>query len=114
MRKLITMAAVFAGVVLAFAGGPARASNVSSEITDMWWTPAESGWGVNVVLQGDVAFATFFLYDTARKPVWYTAQLTKQGNAFVWSGGLYATNGPWFGPVQSGVRIRPYGWQRSL
>jgi hypothetical protein len=90
-------AMAMAALLFANVHAPAMASNVSSEITDMWWNPAESGWGINVVLQGDVAFATFFLYDTAHNPVWYTAQLTKQSNAFVWSGGLYATSGPWFG-----------------
>ena len=74
----------------------ASASTNTSEITDMWWNPAESGWGVNIILQNGVAFATFFAYDTNHNPVWYTAPLYYQGN-FVWSGALYATNGPWFG-----------------
>ena len=82
----------------------ARASTNTSEITDMWWNPAESGWGVNIILQNSVAFATFFVYDANHNPVWYTAPLYKQGSAFVWSGALYATNGPWFGgPFPPGV-----------
>ena len=76
----------------------------------MWWNPAESGWGLNVILQNNVAFATFFLYDNARNPVWYTAQLTDQGG-FVLAGPLYATTGPWFGgPFNSStVTIRQAG-----
>jgi len=31
----------------------AGASTYSSEITDMWWNSAESGWGVNVIFQGN-------------------------------------------------------------
>jgi len=81
----------------------ARASTSTSEITDMWWNPAESGWGVNIILQNSVVFATFFVYDTNRNPVWYTAPLYYQGT-LVWSGGLYATSGPWFGgPFPPGV-----------
>lgn len=74
----------------------AWASTSTSEITDMWWNPAESGWGVNLVLQNNVAFLTFFIYDANRNPVWYTSDIHYQGN-FVWTGTLYATNGPWFG-----------------
>src|ERR1700730_7131598 len=72
----------------------ARASTTTSEITDMWWNPAESGWGVNIILQNSVVFATFFVYDANRNPVWYTAPRYGQSSAFVWSGALYATNGP--------------------
>jgi len=78
-----------------------RASTNSSEITDMWWNPAESGWGVNVILQNDVAFLTFFVYDTSQTPIWYTSAVQYQGangaGALVWTGNLYATRGPWFG-----------------
>jgi hypothetical protein len=112
MRTLKAIAAAFAAVVLM--SSPVRASKVTSEITDMWWNAAESGWGVNVVLQSDVAFATFFLYDNARNPVWYTASLAKESQHFVWSGSLSATNGPWFGgPFNSAtVSVRPAGTAR--
>lgn len=102
------------GIVLAtclFIEAPsASASTDISEITDMWWNPAESGWGLNIILQNNVAFATFFIYDSSGKPVWYTAQLADQGN-FVFSGSLYATTGPWFGgPFNAGsVTVRPAG-----
>lgn len=74
----------------------AFASSRTTEITDMWWNPAESGWGVNIVLQNDVAFMTFFIYDAAHNPVWYSSDVHYQGGG-VWSGALYATNGPWYG-----------------
>jgi hypothetical protein len=87
----------------------ARASTSTSEITDMWWNPAESGWGVNIILQNSVVFATFFVYDTNRNPVWYTAPLYYQGN-LVWTGALYATTGPWFGgPFPPTTTIRQAG-----
>lgn len=76
------------------------ASTMTSEITDMWWNPDESGWGVNITLQNNIAFLTFYLYDTNRSPVWYSAAAYYQGNvggALVWTGDLYATTGPWFG-----------------
>lgn len=93
--------------------GNAHASTNSSEITDMWWNPAEAGWGVNIVLQNNVAFMTFFVYDAVENPVWYTSDVHFQGNnggALVWAGNLYATKGPWFGgPFASNVTTRPAG-----
>jgi hypothetical protein len=72
-------------LVLTIATPHADASTDSTEITDQWWNPAESGWGVNVVLQNNVAFLTFFVYDTAQNPVWYTAVGYRTTNAFVWT-----------------------------
>ena len=93
VRRLILL------VVFALSCGTAGASTVSTEITDMWWNPAESGWGVNVILQGDTAFLTFFVYDTGRIPIWYTsdAHLQSAASPLTWTGKLYETRGPWFG-----------------
>ena len=98
MRKLLCSLAA----ALVFAFNPVQGSTFSSEITDMWHIPAESGWGVNIIVQNNIAFVTFFVYDTNQNPVWYTAQLTQQPGTFFWSGPLYATRGPWFG----GARFR--------
>jgi hypothetical protein len=85
-------------VVTALSCVAARASTVSTDITDMWWNPSESGWGVNVVLQGDTAFLTFFVYDAQRHPVWYSAAayLDPGASPLAWHGDLYETQGPWF------------------
>jgi hypothetical protein len=88
-------------MLLVLCAGFAGASTNTSEITDIWWNPAESGWGVNIVLQNDVAFMTFFVYDAAQNAVWFTSDIHYQGingaGALVWTGALYATKGPWFG-----------------
>jgi len=55
MKRLLALAAA------AFAL-PALASTHSTDYTDLWYLPAESGWGVNVVQQNDIVFATFFVY----------------------------------------------------
>jgi len=107
VRRMLQVLAM----VVAFGIATARASTSSSEITDQWWNPGESGWGVNVVLQGDVAFLTFFVYDSNGNPVWYTsdAHLATDGTA-VWNGRLFATTGPWFGgPFTTPVRGRQAG-----
>ena len=64
--------------------------------TDIWWNPAESGWGVNFIQADNFIFATFFIYGPQQQPTWVTAQLTRDANG-VWSGPLYATTGPYYG-----------------
>ena len=97
-------------LVFVLACTPARASSASSEITDMWWNPGESGWGVNVILQAGVAFLTFFVYDSKSVPIWYTSDAYAGDNS-AWTGKLYQTNGPWFGGPFSpdNVTVRQVG-----
>ena len=45
-----TFRAAVAAILLSFCL-VAKASTYSTEITDMWWNPSESGWGVNVILR---------------------------------------------------------------
>jgi hypothetical protein len=103
------LSSLFACAV-AFASPGAAASTNTTEITDMWFNPAEAGWGVNMILQNNVAFMTFFIYDENRNPVWYTAELHFR-SGFEWSGLVYASGGPWFGGTfpPAGVTIRQAG-----
>ena len=48
----------------------------ATDYTDIWYIPAESGWGANVVQSDNFLFVTFFIYGADNKPTWYTAQLT--------------------------------------
>src|SRR5258706_5677555 len=77
------------------------ATTVSTEYTDMWWVPEESGWGANVTQQGDTLFVTIFVYDAQMSPIWYVAPATTFQGAAKFTGPLYATTGPWFagGPL---------------
>ena len=82
----------------------AAATTVSTEYTDMWWNPEESGWGANVIQQGDTLFVTLFVYDAQHNPIWYVAPATTFGGASRFSGPLYVTTGPWFA---DGARFNP-------
>lgn len=76
-----------------------RASGAAN-YTALWWNPAESGWGLNVNQQGDIAFATLFTYDASGNPMWLVmSNGTRQGNADAFSGDLYRTTGPAFNAV---------------
>jgi hypothetical protein len=71
-----------------------RATSVNYQ--DLWWNPAESGWGVNVTHQSDILFATLFIYDAAGRDMWLVlSNGAKQPNGS-FTGDLYRTVGPAF------------------
>jgi hypothetical protein len=67
----------------------------AADYTDLWWNPAESGWGVNIVQSDAFMFLTFFIYGQDRKPTWYTAALNRDASG-AYSGGLYLTGGSYY------------------
>ena len=73
----------------------AGASADTIDQSDLWWNPAESGWGVQLAHRGQVIFATMYVYDVQAKPTWATAILRPSPAG--WSGDLYVTTGPHFG-----------------
>jgi len=94
--------ALVVATLLSFASPATRAA----DYTDLWWIPAESGWGVNVVQTDNFMFLTFFIYGQDHKPTWYTAGLVLDSTG-AYSGGLYATTGtyyaqPW-NPIDAGA-----------
>ena len=68
---------------------------IASEYTDLWVTAGEDAWGVNFVQWGSVIFATFYIYDINKRPVWYTAVLNWDGVS-KYAGTLFATQGTYF------------------
>lgn len=70
--------------------------------TDLWWrSPAfsESGWGVNIMHQGDILFVTWFTYDAAGKGLWLVGSNVARTAANTYSGQLFRTTGPAFSAV---------------
>ena len=66
-------------------------------VQDLWWNPAESGWGVNLTHQEDTLFATLFTYAPNGQPVWYVmSEGERAATGFTFSGALYRTRGPAF------------------
>lgn len=109
------LAAALAAISLA-AGAAPRPATIGTDYTDLWWNPQESGWGVNVVQQGETAFITLFVYGPDGRPTWYFAS-----NARVFAldadgipsfrGTLYQAKGPWIGEAfdPAKVEARPVG-----
>lgn len=81
----------------------AYANSASTDLSDMWWNPNESGWGMNVAHQNDTLFITLYVYANNSAPTWYVApqvdyvRPSSGGSGLVYSGALYATSGPWLG-----------------
>jgi len=61
-------------------------------MTALWWNELESGWGVTLTQQTDIAFATMFTYDSNGFPTWYVASnCAVSGNGC--TGTLYEVTG---------------------
>ena len=78
---------------------PVAASSFTTDQSDSWWIPNESGWGIQFVERGSTIFATMYVYGPDSKATWYTATMDRAGNSLTWTGDLYATTGPYFAAV---------------
>ncbi|HTR58779.1 MAG TPA: hypothetical protein VMM27_11440 [Casimicrobiaceae bacterium] len=73
---------------------PLRAQAI--DYSDIWFLPAESGWGVNLIQNEDVIFATFFVYGANNQPTWFVAVMNRDGSGN-FTGNLYTTVGSYYG-----------------
>jgi len=71
------------------------AARAATDYSDIWWNPAESGWGINLVQNASVIFATFFIYAEGGTPTWYVAVLYDDGTGR-FSGDVAAAKGTFF------------------
>jgi len=74
---------------------PASAASTSIDYTDLWYNPAESGWGLNLIQQNNIIFATLFVYGPDNSARWYVAS-SLQGSGTTFTGQLFQTTGPAF------------------
>ncbi len=64
---------------------------------DIWWNPNESGWGLNIIHQGDILTVGLYTNDAAGRNVWYLmAPGTLQAGTSTYSGPLKRYTGPVF------------------
>jgi hypothetical protein len=59
IRFLTTLVVSIAVVV---GSGSVRGAGLSIDQSDLWWNPAESGWGIQFVHTGSAIFATMYVY----------------------------------------------------
>ena len=116
LRLALAAALAAASLSATVAGAATVPVNIGSQYSDLWWNPQESGWGMNIVQQGETAFVTLFVYGPDDRPTWYVASdarvfaVDSFGNP-AFRGALYKTTGPWMGaPFDPGkVSIQPVG-----
>jgi hypothetical protein len=94
----------FLAVLLLVAAGRAAAV----DYTDIWYIPAEAGWGVNVVQSDAFLFITFFIYGADGKPTWFTGQVTQDASGN-FNGTLYSTTGTYYISPWGGFAGGPAG-----
>jgi hypothetical protein len=63
---------------------------------DLWWNPAESGWGINITDQDDTLFATLFTYGANGQGLWLVMSGGQRQADGSYLGDLYSTTGPPF------------------
>lgn len=85
--------------------------------TDLWWDPRQSGWGFNVIEQGENLFGTLFVYDASGQPRWYSASDLRYNPAASpppdaasdstgkYTGTLYESTGPYFGTAFNSAAV---------
>ena len=112
-RRFLAAAAVW----LCSAGAANATSTFSNDITDLWWNANESGWGINIIQQSNVLFATLFVYDSTGRARWFVASDMRGANVptdrpYEFMGRLYETTGPAFSAASfnpAAVTVRDVG-----
>lgn len=109
MKRLLRRFAAAAALALGIHAPAQAGTSFGIDYTDLWFNPAESGWGINVIQQLGTVFATLFVYGPDNSARWYVASDLRGGqNSF--TGTLYQTNGPYFGaPWTGGGNPAPVG-----
>jgi V8-like Glu-specific endopeptidase len=59
--------------------------------TDLWWNPAESGWGVSITQQFRTLFAVWYAYDANGRATWYVLPGGRWSSSDTYTGTLYRT-----------------------
>ena len=73
-----------------FGSAPA---NFPDDLTDLWWNPDESGWGIAITHHGDNIFAVWYTYGENGKPLWVVLPGGTFTAARAFTGKLYTTTG---------------------
>jgi lysyl endopeptidase len=82
----------------------------SSNYQDLWWNPAESGWGLTIAQQGSTLFGLLYVYDSNGQALWLSMSNGTLIAPRTYSGELYIARGPAFNASPWGsVSLRSVG-----
>jgi hypothetical protein len=91
-----TLALGLAGGAHAAPAGVPLKTGASTDYTDLWWNPGQSGWGLQMIHTGTFLFVTIYVYGADGKPTWFGGGLSSNGGS-TYSGKLYVTTRPHYG-----------------
>ena len=83
-----------------------------ADFTDLWWNPAESGWGLSLVQHGNrVLFGVWYTYGLDGKRTWFVLPSGTWTDSRTYTGTVYGTAGPAASGAfnASAVRTTPVG-----
>lgn len=82
-----------------------------TDVTDIWWNPDESGWGLTLAQHGNNVFGVWFTYDANGQPLFVVMPGVTFNGADSFTGALFTTRGPYFGAPfdPSLVQVTPAG-----
>jgi hypothetical protein len=104
--------------LLALALPAAAQSAPAANYSDMWWNPAESGWGISIAQHPSTnqVFAVWYTYDPREpadsirsKPLWFVMPGGTWTSPTRLTGTVYVTNGVPFNQSGSNPRNNPAG-----
>lgn len=87
-------------------------SGGNTDYTDLWWNPAESGWGLNLIQHPSrIIFGVWYTYAADGKRTWFVVPDGTWTSSNTYSGPLYSTAGPSLAQSfdASKVRVSPVG-----
>jgi len=100
MIKALRNFAAAAAVAFGFALPASATTTLGTDFTDLWWGGGtENGWGVNIIHQNNIIFATLYVYNQDGTPRFYSGSETRATSTTSFSGPLYDTRGTYFGTV---------------
>jgi cytochrome c553 len=83
--------------------------NIPGALSGLWYSAAESGWGVHFTQRGTNVFAAWYTYDTSGNPKWYVSTCAMAGGTTgttgTCSGQLFEVTGPRFFGVAFDTRL---------
>ena len=78
-----------------------------TDYSDLWWNPAESGWGLNIVQHASRnIFAAWFTYGNDARPLWFTLPGGTWTSSNTFTGAVYSTTGPPANTAFDPARVR--------
>jgi lysyl endopeptidase len=66
-----------------------------ADVTDLWWNPNESGWGLSLIQHStNIVFGVWYTYNDEGKRLWVVMPTGSWSNSSTYTGPLYITSGP--------------------